>query len=98
MTQRELAGIMAHELAHMNNEDIKVMAIADMVSRFTSMMSTFGIFALLVNLPSILFGGGAAVPMAGDCAVDQERRPSGPCCNWRFHAPANMMQTSAQSC
>ena len=62
MTQRELAGIMAHEMAHIRNEDIKVMAIADMVSRFTSMVSTFGIFSLLANLPSILFGGGAAVP------------------------------------
>lgn len=62
MTPRELAGVMAHELAHIKNEDVRVMAIADMVSRFTSMMSTFGLFALFANLPSILFGGGAAVP------------------------------------
>lgn len=62
MTPRELAGVMAHELAHIRNEDVKVMAIADMVSRFTSMMSTFGLFALFANLPAILFGGGAAVP------------------------------------
>ncbi len=62
MTQRELAGIMAHELAHVRNEDIRVMAIADMVSRFTSLMSTFGLFGLFINLPSILFGGGATVP------------------------------------
>lgn len=62
MTQRELAGIMAHELAHVRNEDIRVMAIADMVSRFTSMMSTFGLFALFVNLPAMLFGGGPTVP------------------------------------
>jgi heat shock protein HtpX len=62
MTQRELAGVMAHEVSHISNEDIKVMAIADMVSRFTSMMSTFGFFALMANLPSILFGSGANVP------------------------------------
>lgn len=62
MTVRELAGIMAHEITHIRNEDIRVMAIADMVSRFTSMMSTFGMFALLANLPAILFGGGVAVP------------------------------------
>ncbi len=62
MSQRELAGIMAHEISHIRNEDIKVMAIADMVSRFTSMMSTFGTFSLLANLPSVLFGGGTAVP------------------------------------
>lgn len=62
MTQRQLAGIMAHEMAHIRNEDIKVMAIADMVSRFTSMVSTFGFFALFANLPSILFGGEANIP------------------------------------
>lgn len=62
LTQRELAGVMAHEMAHIKNEDIKVMAIADVVSRFTSLMSTFGTFALLSNLPSILFGTGTAVP------------------------------------
>jgi len=62
MTPRELAGVMAHELAHIKNEDVRVMAIADMVSRFTSMLSTFGLFALFINLPSILFGGGAAIP------------------------------------
>lgn len=62
MSQRELAGIMAHEVTHIVNQDIRVMAIADMVSRFTSMMSTFGMFALFANLPSILMGTGIAVP------------------------------------
>lgn len=62
MTQRELAGILAHEMSHIKNEDVRVMAIADMVSRFTSLMSTFGSFALFANLPSVLFGIGTAVP------------------------------------
>ena len=62
MSRRELAGIMAHEISHIRNEDVKVMAIADMVSRFTSLMSTFGVFSLLANIPSILFGGGVTVP------------------------------------
>jgi heat shock protein HtpX len=62
MSRREFSTILAHEISHIRNEDIKVMAIADMVSRFTSMASTFGIFALLANLPSLLFGGGSNVP------------------------------------
>ncbi len=62
MSQRELAGIMAHEISHIRNEDIRVMAIADMVSRFTSILSTFGIVSLLFNLPSIIMGGGLHVP------------------------------------
>jgi heat shock protein HtpX len=62
LTQRELAGVMAHEVSHIRNEDVRVMAIADMVSRFTSVLSTLGIFTLLFNLPSIVFGSAGQVP------------------------------------
>jgi heat shock protein HtpX len=62
MTRRELAGIMAHEISHIRNNDLRVMAIADMVSRFTSAMSTFGLLSLFLNLPSIIFGHAATVP------------------------------------
>jgi heat shock protein HtpX len=62
LTQRELAGVMAHEVSHIRNEDVRVMAIADMVSRFTSVMSTLGMFTLLFNLPSIMSGGGGRAP------------------------------------
>jgi len=62
LTLRELAGVMAHEVAHIRAEDVRVMAIADMVSRFTSVLSTLGIFSLFINLPAILFGGAAQVP------------------------------------
>jgi heat shock protein HtpX len=62
LTRRELAGVMAHEISHIANADIRVMAIADMVSRFTSFLSTFGIVTLLLNLPSVLYGGAQQVP------------------------------------
>jgi heat shock protein HtpX len=50
LTQRELAGVLAHEIMHIRNEDIKVMSLADMVSRLTSTLSTVGILALLFNM------------------------------------------------
>ncbi len=62
LTQRELAGVMAHEVSHIVNGDIKVMAIADMVSRFTSLLSTFGIVSLLLNLPGMLSGQSGFAP------------------------------------
>lgn len=65
LTQRELAGVMAHEISHIRHEDVKVMAIADMVSRFTSAMSTVGLFSLFLNLPSILYGAPGQVPWLG---------------------------------
>lgn len=62
LTRRELAGVMAHEVSHIANGDIKVMAIADMVSRFTSFLSTFGIVTLFLNLPAVFSGTGEPVP------------------------------------
>lgn len=62
LTLRELAGVIAHEVSHVRAEDVRVMAIADMVSRFTSVLSTLGIFSVFIYLPAILFGGGTQVP------------------------------------
>lgn len=64
LTPREFAGVIAHELSHIRNEDLKVMALADMVSRMTSAMSAVGLFVLFINIPAILAGGGQ-VPWLG---------------------------------
>lgn len=65
MSLRELAGIMAHEISHIRNEDVRVMAIADMVSRFTSVLSTVGIVSLFLNLPALLTGAPVQIPWLG---------------------------------
>lgn len=65
LTTRELAGVLAHEVSHIAHEDLKVMALADMVSRYTSVMSTIGILTLLLNLGSVAGGYGEAVPWFG---------------------------------
>ena len=62
LTQRELAGVLAHEISHIAHGDMKVMAFADMVSRFTSVMSTVGILSLILNISSFIGGGGEQVP------------------------------------
>lgn len=62
LTARELAGVLAHEMSHIAHGDMKVMALADMVSRFTSVMSTVGILSLVLNLGSFAGGGGEQVP------------------------------------
>ena len=53
---RELAAVMAHEIGHVRNNDIRIMGFADTASRMTRMLSLFGQFLLLLNLPLILFG------------------------------------------
>lgn len=64
LSLRQLAGVFAHEISHIRNGDLRVMAIADLVSRMTSAMSLAGVFLLFLNLP-LLLSGGAPVPWLG---------------------------------
>ncbi len=52
---REIVGVLAHEVSHIRNNDLRVMGLADLFSRATSVLSLFGQFLLLLNLPLILF-------------------------------------------
>lgn len=54
MSVRELAGILAHELSHIQHNDMRIMSLADLVSRLTSTLSLLGQFAILINLPLFL--------------------------------------------
>lgn len=56
LSLRELTGIVAHEISHIRNNDMKVMATADLISRLTHIFSTVGQFLLILNLPLILMG------------------------------------------
>ena len=51
----ELAGILAHEIAHIKNNDIRVMTFADIAGRITKILSLLGQFLIFLNLPLILF-------------------------------------------
>lgn len=53
---RELTGVLAHEMSHIRNNDMRAMRIADVVTQITNLFSTFGKFLLLLNLPLILMG------------------------------------------
>jgi heat shock protein HtpX len=62
LSARELAGVLAHEISHITHEDVRVMAFADMVSRFTSFMSTVGLVSLALNLLGFARGFDEQVP------------------------------------
>ncbi len=57
LDERELIGVLAHEISHVRNNDLWVMGIADMFSRLTSVLSLFGQLLLFVNLPLLLVSG-----------------------------------------
>lgn len=56
LSPRELAGVLAHEVAHIANEDLRVMGLADSVSRLTSLLALMGQIAILLSLPALLVG------------------------------------------
>ncbi len=54
LSPRELAGVLAHEVAHIANEDLRVMGLADSVSRLTSLLAMVGQIAIVFSLPALL--------------------------------------------
>lgn len=53
----EIAGVLAHEVAHIRNNDLWVMSLADMMSRLTRVMSFFAVFLLVMSLPMTMMSG-----------------------------------------
>ncbi|MCP4186663.1 MAG: M48 family metalloprotease [Gammaproteobacteria bacterium] len=56
MNKRELAGVLAHEISHIHNNDLWIMGLADLISRLTLLMARVGMILLFLNLP-FLFSG-----------------------------------------
>ena len=63
LSLRELAGVLAHEISHIRNNDLAVMGLADTVANLTRLMSLFGMVLLILNLPLLMMQQ-EAVPWA----------------------------------
>ncbi len=59
----ELAGVLAHEISHIRNNDLAVMGLADVMTRFTQALAYLALFLALFNLPAFLLGE-AETPLA----------------------------------
>ena len=53
---RELAGVLAHEVSHIRNNDLWVMGFADAMSRFTQALSTLAALLAVFNFMGMLVG------------------------------------------
>ena len=65
LSTRELANVLAHEISHLNNHDIKVMGLADLVSRLTRLMSSIGLMMVVFSLPLLFLVEGIKVSWLG---------------------------------
>ena len=57
LSLRELAGVLAHEVSHIKNNDLRVMGLADLMSRFTQILSYTAAILAIVNVLSLIFAG-----------------------------------------
>lgn len=57
LTLRELAGVLGHEMAHIAHGDLRVMGLADYISRLTHLFSMAGQIMLLITLPMLVVEG-----------------------------------------
>ena len=63
LTQREITGVLGHEIAHIAHGDLKVMGLADYISRLTNLLSGAGQLMIILTLP-LLFMEGYAVQIS----------------------------------
>jgi heat shock protein HtpX len=56
LNRREMIGVLAHEVSHIRNNDLRIMTLADLISRMTHMLSMFGLLMLFFSLPLIVTG------------------------------------------
>jgi heat shock protein HtpX len=63
LTLRELAGVLAHEISHVRNNDLWIMGLADLVGRLTRLMTFLGLLLVIVALPAWLVGAAAGPPL-----------------------------------
>ena len=54
LSLRELTGVLAHETAHIANNDLRVMGLADSVSRITALLAATGQLYLVLMIPFFL--------------------------------------------
>jgi heat shock protein HtpX len=55
LNRREISGVLAHEVGHIANNDLRLHALADIMTRITSTLSFFGQILILFYLPLALF-------------------------------------------
>lgn len=56
LSLRELVGVLAHEISHIQHNDLRLMGYADIISRITNTLSLTGFLLILVNLPLFFLG------------------------------------------
>jgi heat shock protein HtpX len=55
LSLREITGVIAHEISHIRNNDLKLLSLADLMTRITSILSFIGQILIVLYLPLVYF-------------------------------------------
>lgn len=56
LSTRETIAVLAHEISHIQHNDVRVMTYADIISRITHTLALTGFLMILINLPLFFLG------------------------------------------
>ncbi|MDO9046148.1 MAG: zinc metalloprotease HtpX [Methylobacter sp.] len=56
LTMREITAVLAHEISHIQHNDVRVMTYADVLNRITNTLSLTGFLLIFLNLPLYFLG------------------------------------------
>ncbi len=56
LTPRELAGVLAHEISHIRNNDLRLLILADIFTRLSHFLALVGVLSTLIALPWVVTG------------------------------------------
>lgn len=56
LTLREISGVLAHEISHVRNNDLEVMGVADVMTRFLQLLSYVALVLAALNLFAMISG------------------------------------------
>lgn len=56
LTMREIIAVLAHEISHIQHNDVRVMTYADIITRITNTLSLAGFLMIFINLPLFFLG------------------------------------------
>jgi heat shock protein HtpX len=79
LSLRELAGVLAHEMSHIRNNDLAVMGLADAVTRFTQVMSYMALVLAIPIYPRCCSAMTRGSRGARSCCCIWRRRPRASC-------------------
>ncbi|MCB9082265.1 MAG: M48 family metalloprotease [Lewinellaceae bacterium] len=51
---RELTGVLAHEISHITNHDLRIKSLVNIIGRLTRMFTVFGQILLLISIPMLM--------------------------------------------